>query len=93
MNVFYTSYIYKPTTSSHTKPGLPASYWFVNLPIQEIFVHRDFRTQPPTDSRISQTPNFVVLQVHDFGFSRVRYFEASQVRDSRSSHIRDFGAS
>jgi hypothetical protein len=26
MNVFYTSYIYKPTTSSHTKPGLPASY-------------------------------------------------------------------
>jgi hypothetical protein len=100
MNVFYISYIYKPATSSHAKPGLfettsltllltgswispfrkssrtvtsklnlqhipefhrlPkftrqtrtfwddvfdfASYWFVNLPVQEIFAHCDFQT-------------------------------------------------
>jgi hypothetical protein len=43
----------------------------VNLPNQEIFIRRDFRTQTSADSRISQTPNFVVSQVHDSGSSPV----------------------
>jgi hypothetical protein len=53
-----------------------ASCWFASLPIQEIFIRRDFRTRLSADSRIPQTPDFMVLQIHDSG--------SSQVRDLRS---------
>jgi hypothetical protein len=44
----------------------------VNPHIQEIFIRRDFRTLTSANSRISQTPDFVVSQVHDSGSSQVR---------------------
>jgi hypothetical protein len=57
----------------------------VNLLIQEIIAHRDFRTCPPADSRISQTPDFMISQVrgsglHEFATSRLHRFMASDHR-------------
>jgi hypothetical protein len=43
----------------------------VNLPIQEIFVRRDFRTRTSANSRTSQTSDSVVSRVHDSGSSQV----------------------
>jgi hypothetical protein len=66
MNVLYIpwfagliSYIYKPATSSHIKPGLLrrrldlASYWFMNLLFMVIFVCHNLRTWTLVDSRIT----------------------------------------
>jgi hypothetical protein len=42
INVFYISYIYKPTTSSHIKPGLLRQrLWLGFLLIHESFIHRN----------------------------------------------------
>jgi hypothetical protein len=59
----------------------------VNLPIQEIFIHHDFRTRPSANSRTSQISDFVVSQVHDSGSSQVR---DSELRRSRASDLRKF---
>jgi hypothetical protein len=42
MNVFYISYIYKPATSSHAKPGLLRQrVWLGFLLVRESFIHRN----------------------------------------------------
>jgi hypothetical protein len=69
-NVFYIpwfagliSYIYKPATSSHFKPGLLKRhlwlgfFWPPKLLFMKIIAHCDFRIETPPDSRTSQIPN------------------------------------
>jgi hypothetical protein len=68
----------------------------VNLPIQEVFIRRDFRTRTSADSRISQTSNFVILQVHDFGSfagPRLQIFASPQLRSFAGSRFRIFASS
>jgi hypothetical protein len=93
-NVFFISHIYKPATSSHSKPGLFGTItltllllWFVN------FSAHDFRTRLPTDSRISCPPKFVTLPVWGSRLSRVHDSESSPTQDPRKSHVREPEAS
>jgi hypothetical protein len=67
-----------------------------NTPVPKIFTCRDSRTRPPTYSRISQIPDFMIFLVRSFGSSRVRDFEASRVRVFwivTCSRLRDFAGS
>jgi hypothetical protein len=109
INVFFISYIYKPATSSHPKPGLlgrqlrlcfslvrefPCSW----LPNQTSDIFLNFRllkfvTSPVRDYRLSHVRDSEVSQVQASWKSRVRDPEDSPVRDSRKSHVRDSEAS
>jgi hypothetical protein len=95
-NVFYISYIYKLTTSSHAKPELfemtsltllLASSWIFPL-------KKSSRTMIPElalrhTPEFYRFPKFVVPQVRGFKSSQIRDFEASQVQDSKPSRARD----
>jgi hypothetical protein len=99
-NVFYISYIHKPATSSHTKPGLfetttltllLASSWISPF-------RKSSRTVTPElvlhhIPEFHRFPKFVAPQVHGFESSRIRDFEASQVQDSEPTRVRDSEAS
>jgi hypothetical protein len=100
MNVFFISYIYKPATSSHAKPGLfettsltllLTGSWISPFGKSSCAMtpELDFQQIP----EFHRLPKFVALQVHGFRSLRVRNSEASQVQDSRSSLVRDFAAS
>jgi hypothetical protein len=103
MNVFYISYIYKPATSSHVKPGLLRQrlglgfLLFVNLLFIGTFTRYNLRTWSSVDFRFSHIPipdcDFGTLQVQDSWSLQIRDFEASHVQGSRSSQVHDFRAS
>jgi hypothetical protein len=103
MNVFYISYIYKPATSAHVKPGLLRQrLWlgfllFANLLFIKTFTRYNLRTWSSVDFRFSQIPipdcDFGTSQVRDSRSSQIHDFGASQVQGSRSSQVRDFRAS
>jgi hypothetical protein len=87
-NVFFISHIYKPATSSHSKPGLFGTttltlllLWFVN------FSGYDFRTRLPSDSRISCPPKFVTLPVRGSRLSCAHDSESSLIQDPRKLHV------
>jgi hypothetical protein len=87
-NVFFIQHIYKPATSSHSKPGLFGTTTlslllrrFVNFSVH------DFRTRLPTDSRISCPPKFMPLLVRGSRLSRVHDSESSPIQDPRNSHV------
>jgi hypothetical protein len=106
MNVFYISYIYKPATISHTKPGLFETTSLTWLPTDSWI--SPFR-KSSANSRTSQISDFVVSQVDDSGSSQVHdlrgfagsrfqiftssRLRASQVQSFGSLQVRDFGAS
>jgi hypothetical protein len=99
-NVFYISYIYKPATSSHAKPGLfETTTWTLLLLSSRISLFRkSSRTVTPKlvlhhTPEFHRFPKFVALQVHGFEPLRVRDIEASQVQDSKPSRVRDSEAS
>jgi hypothetical protein len=97
---FYISYIYKPATSSHAKPGLfetttltllLASSWISPF-------KKSSRTVTPElvlhhIPEFHRFPKFVAPQVHGFESLRIRNFEASQVQDFKPSRVRDSEAS
>jgi hypothetical protein len=108
MNIFYISYIYKPTTSSHTKPGLfetTSLTWL--LTDSWISPLRKSSCAATSELELQRTPEFCRLpiswfcrfmtsgasQVQDFRSSQVRNFGASQVRDSGSLQVQDSWAS
>jgi hypothetical protein len=63
-NVFFISHIYKPASSSHSKPGLFGTTTLtLLLPRFVNFSAHDFRTRLPIDSRISCPPKFMTLPV------------------------------
>jgi hypothetical protein len=100
MNVFFISYIYKPATSSHAKPGLFETMSLsLLLTGSWISPFRKSSCAMTTELDLQQIPEFhrlpkfVALQVHGFRSLRVRNFEVSQVQDSRLSLVRDFAAS
>jgi hypothetical protein len=82
-NVFYISYIYKPATSSHVKPGL-----FETTPLTLLLAsswislfRKSSRTVTPEFvfhhiPEFYRFPKFVALQVHGFESSRTRNFGA-----------------
>jgi hypothetical protein len=94
------SYIYKPATSSHAKPGLfetttltllLASLWIFPF-------RKPSRTVTPElvlhhTPEFQRFPKFMAPQVHGFESSRICDFEASQVQDSEPSRVRDSEAS
>jgi hypothetical protein len=87
-NVFFISHIYKPATSSHSKPGLFGTTTLtLLLPRFATFYAHDSRTTLPTDSRISCPPKFVTPPVRGSRLPRVHDFESSPIQDPRKSHI------
>jgi hypothetical protein len=80
-NVFYISYIYKPATSSHVKPGffetttltlLLASSWMFSFRKSSRNVILELILQHIPEFR--RSPKFVASQVHGFQSSRIRDF-------------------
>jgi hypothetical protein len=97
---FYTSYIYKPATSSHAEPGLFETTTLTLLPANSWIspFRKSSRTVTPElvlhhIPEFHRFPKFVAPQVHGFESSRIRDFEASQVQDSEPSRVRDSEAS
>jgi hypothetical protein len=93
-NVFFIQHIYKPATSSHSKPELFGTttltlllHRFVN------FSAHDFRTGLPTDSRISCPPELTPLPIRGSRLPRVHDSESSPIQDPRNSHVRESKAS
>jgi hypothetical protein len=96
MNVFYISCIYKPATSSHTKPGLivttsltwfPTDLWISPLKKSSYAMTSELELQKILELcrfPISWFRRFVTPGLHRFTTSW-----ASQVQDSRSSQVRD----
>jgi hypothetical protein len=99
-NVFYISYIYKPATSSHAKPGLFETITLTLLLASSwISLFRKSSRAVTPELVLHHTPEFhrfpksAALQVHGFESLRIRDFEASQVQDSEPSRVRDSEAS
>jgi hypothetical protein len=107
-NVFFISYIYKPTTSSHAKPRLfettsltllLASSWISpfrkssHAVIPELVLHQ---TSEFLIFPILWLRRFMASGLHEFATSRLRGFETSRsshVRDFKASHVHGFGSS
>jgi hypothetical protein len=96
MNVFYISYIYKPTTSSHIKPGLFEMTSLTWLPTDSSI--SPFRKSSYTVTselelqRIPELRRFTISWLRRFmtsGLHRFTTSRASQVQDSISSQVRD----
>jgi hypothetical protein len=81
---FYISYIYKPATSSHAKPGLFETTTLTLL-LASSWI------SPFRKSSLAVTPELVLH--HTPEFHRFPKFVASQIRDSEPSHVRDSEAS
>jgi hypothetical protein len=87
-NVFFTSHIYKPATSSHSKPGLFGTTTLtLLLPRFVNFSAHDFRTRLLIDSRISCPPKFVTLPVRGSRLPCVHDPESSPIQDPRKSCV------
>jgi hypothetical protein len=87
-NVFFISHIYKPATSSHSKPRLFGTTTLtLLLPRFVNFSAHDFRTRLPIDSRISCPPKFVTLPVRDSRLPCVHEPESSPIPDPRKSRV------
>jgi hypothetical protein len=96
MNVFYISYIYKPATSSHTKPRLfemtsltwlPTDSWISPFRKSSYAVTSELELQQIPELRrfpISWFRRFMTPSLHRFTTSG-----GPQVQDSRSSQVRD----
>jgi hypothetical protein len=100
MNVFYISYIYKPATSSHTKPGhFEMTYLTWLLTDSWISPLRKSSYAATSELELQQTPEFRRLLISWFcrfmtpGLHKFATLGASQVQDFRSSKVRNFGAS
>jgi hypothetical protein len=93
-NVFFIRHIYKPATSSHSKPGLFGTTTLTLLlrRFMNSSAH-DFRTGPLTDSRISCPPKFVPLPVRGSKLPRIHDSGSSPIQDPRNSHVRESEAS
>jgi hypothetical protein len=87
-NVFFIQHIYKPATSSHSKPGLFGTTTLTLLLRRFVnFSAHDFRTGLPTDSRISCPPKFVPLPARGSRLPCVHDSESSPIQDPRKSHV------
>jgi hypothetical protein len=96
MNVFYSSYIYKPATNLHTKPGLfettsltwlPTDSWISPFKKSSYAMTYKLELQQISELRrfpISWFRRFMTPSLHRF-----TTLGASQVQDSRSSQVRD----
>jgi hypothetical protein len=108
MNVFYISYIYKPATSSHTKPGLfettsltwlLTDSWISPFRKSSYAATSELELQQISEFRrlpISWFCRFMTSGLHRFatlGASQVQDFRPSQVRNLRASQVRDSWAS
>jgi hypothetical protein len=105
-NVFFIQHIYKPATSSHSKPGLFGTITLTLLLRPFVnFSARDFRTGLPTDSRISCPPKFMPLPVevpgfrvfmtlslHRFKIPEIPMFANLKLRRSQIPETREFPA-
>jgi hypothetical protein len=96
INVFYISYIYKPTTSSHTKPGLFETTSLTWLPTDSwLSPFRKSSNAVTAELELQQIPELRRLPISWFrrsmtpGLHRFTTSWASQVQDSRSSQVRD----
>jgi hypothetical protein len=93
-NVFFIQHIYKPATSSHTKPGLFGTTTLTLLLRRFVnFSAHDFRTGLLTYSQISCPSKLVPLPVRDSRLPRVHDSESSPIQDPRNSHVRESEAS
>jgi hypothetical protein len=81
-NVFYISYIYKPATNSHAKPGL-----FETTTLTLLLASSQIL--PFRKSSRAVTPKFVFHHISEF--HRFLKFVALQVHGFESLRIRDFG--
>jgi hypothetical protein len=102
-NVFYISYIYKPATSSHVKPGLfETTTLTLLLASSRMFSFRkSSRTVIPElvlqyIPECQRFPKFVASQVHNLESSRIRQLQGlagSRLRAIACSRLRDFESS
>jgi hypothetical protein len=93
-NALFIQHIYKPATSSHSKPRLFGTTTLTLLLRRFVnFSAHDFRTGLPTDSRISCPSKFVPLPVRGYRLPRVHDSESPPTQDPRNSHIRESKAS
>jgi hypothetical protein len=94
MNVFYISYIYKPATSSHTKPGLFETTSLTWLPTDSwISPSRKSSYVVTSELDLQQIPELRRFQIswfHRFMTPGLRRFTTSGLRRSRASDLRKF---
>jgi hypothetical protein len=88
MNVFHFPYIYKPTTSSHAKPGLlRRRLWLGFLLIRESLYLGNLHAPRPSNSKFSRFPNFIDSRFHGFVGSWLRVFTGSRLQGLRGFKI------
>jgi hypothetical protein len=102
MNVFYISYIYKPATSSHTKPGLfEMSSLTLLLTDSWISPFRKSSCAVTSELDLQQIPEFRRLPIswfcrfltsglHEFVTLKLRRFEIPDLREFATSKLRKF---
>jgi hypothetical protein len=102
MNVFYNSYIYKPATSSHTKPGLfemmsltllLTDSWISPFRKSACAVTSELDLQQIPEFRrlpISWFCRFMTSGLREFSTSKLRWFEIPDFREFVTSGLRRF---
>jgi hypothetical protein len=102
MNVFYISYIYKPATSSHTKPGLfemtsltllLTNSWIFPFRKSSCAVTSELNLQQIPEFRrppISWSCRFMTSGLHEFATSKLRRFEIPDLRTFATSELHRF---
>jgi hypothetical protein len=85
-----SKHIYKPATSSHSKPGLFGTTTLTLLLRRFVnFSAHDFQSGLPIDSRISCPPKLAPLPVRGSRLPRVHDSESSPIQDPQNSHVRE----
>jgi hypothetical protein len=88
MNVFHFLYIYKPATSSHTKPWLlRRCLWLGFQLIREFLYSGNPHAPRPPNSNFSRFPNFIYSRFHGFAGSWLRVFAGSWLQGLRGFKI------
>jgi hypothetical protein len=102
MNVFYISYIYKPATSSHTKPGLfetTSLTWLLTdswiSPFRKSSCAATSELDPQQIPEFRRLPilwfcRFMTSGLHKFATSEPRRFEIPDLRKFVTSELRRF---
>jgi hypothetical protein len=102
MNVFYISYIYKPATSSHTKPGLFETMSLTLLLTDSwIFPFRKSSCAVTSELNLQHIPEFhrppiswfcrfLTSGLHEFSTSKLRRFGIPDLRTFATSELCKF---
>jgi hypothetical protein len=94
MNVFYISYIYKPATSSHTKPGVfETTSLTLLLTDSWIPPFRKSLCAVTSELDLRQISNFADSWLRVFASSRLRSFAGSRFQISARSRLLSFAGS